>query len=92
MGKIIKTSGEIIDFNPANGKEFTLEEMQGVVGGYIELTLTADEKNYMVINEEGKLNSLPLNPKATEIFNGNTNSLRDIIVGDVLLASPSEIS
>jgi hypothetical protein len=89
MGKIIKTNGEIIDFSPKekNG-EFSLEELQSVVGGYIELVRCLDGKNFMIINEDGKGLKLPINHKATEIYSGNR--LVDFIVGDVVLCNSIE--
>lgn len=36
---------------PANGSDFTLEEMQAIVGGYIEL-VELDGSTTMVVNEE----------------------------------------
>ena len=35
MATLIKVSGEVVEVHPA-GKVFTLKEMQGYVGGYIE--------------------------------------------------------
>lgn len=32
MAQIIKASGEVIEISPANGKHFSLKEMQDVVG------------------------------------------------------------
>lgn len=78
---IVKTDGSITELKPLNGTDFTLEEMQGVVGGYIEVVGTMDESRVMVLNEEGKLKKLPLNSKATAIY----PNLADIIVGDVLV-------
>ena len=37
MTEIIKTDGTRQPVQPANGSDFTLEEMQAIVGGYIEL-------------------------------------------------------
>ena len=37
MTEIIKTDGTRQPVQPANGSVFTLEEMQAIVGGYIEL-------------------------------------------------------
>ena len=38
--KIYKASGEIIDIYPENNKNFSLTELQNIVGGYIEIILT----------------------------------------------------
>lgn len=79
---ILKTDGTTEAFN-----DNSLEGMQRVVGGWIEIVPTHDGKD-MVINEEGKLKDLPLNEKATEmarIF------AEDYIVGDVIIAEKGEI-
>lgn len=76
---IIKTSGEKKEVKPKNGTDFKLAELQAIVGGYIEVVPTKDGK-IMIVNEEGKLHGLELNPKATELL-----GFPDIIVGDVLV-------
>lgn len=38
----------------------TLEELQRIVGGFIE-TIRFDEQSVLIVNEEGKLRGLPLN-------------------------------
>jgi hypothetical protein len=83
IGKLIKANGELTEVSPANGKKFGLDELQKFVGGYIEiLSLGA---LVMVVNEEGKLNGLPVNLNATDIWG------KDVIVGDVLICSPNLI-
>jgi hypothetical protein len=68
MAKIIKTDGQIVPVEPKNGKDFKLEELQRIVGGYIQLFYLANESGeVMVMNEEGKIEGLPLNEKATEL-------------------------
>jgi hypothetical protein len=50
------------------GSHWSLEELQGLVGGYIEVARTIDGR-FMVINELGKvLTPLPLNAQATRIY------------------------
>ena len=75
---------------PANGKTFTLEEMQGFVGGYIEaLRLTGN--SVMYLNEDGKRLDLPYNLVADMLAHRMTLiAPNDRIVGDVLIASLSE--
>lgn len=89
MAKLIKSNGEITEVKPKKGKFFSLEELQGYVGGYIEFVgLNGD---IMVVNEEGKLNDLPYNEKATKFFQFVHGDI-DVIVGDVLIASQKEIN
>jgi len=92
MGRLIRVDGTEEDYLPANGKEFTLEEMQGVVGGYIEI-IGLNQGRVMVLNEEGKLEGLLKNTKATEMARpGEFIFAGDYICGDVLVAEPGEIS
>lgn len=83
MAQIIKTTGKIIETEPSNGTDFSLTELQAVVGGFIEVVHLPDGR-LMVVNDEGKLNGLPVNPKASELY-------PDIIVGDVLVCEHYEI-
>lgn len=89
MGKIIKTNGEILDYTPKNKSgEFSLKELNSVVGGYIEVVRCLDNKNFLIINEDGKSMNLDVNHKATELYCGNR--LVDFIVGDVVLCNAKE--
>ena len=87
MATLIKSSGEEISVTPINKKDFGLDELQKLVGGFIEMVRTKDGKT-MIINEEGKINDLPINYKATSIY---PNNEFDFIVGDVLICSENEI-
>lgn len=84
MAKIYKTTGEVIEVEPKNGKDFKLKELQEIVQGYIEL-VNLSSTEYMVVNEEGHLIGLPLNPSATVLYK------KDLIVGDVLICKKSQI-
>ena len=85
MAKWIKTSGEVIEVSPKNdGKCFTLEELKGFVGGWIEC-IHVSPKQVMVINEDGKLLKLPYNAVATEALRMALQPTDDFIVGDALL-------
>lgn len=84
MAQIIKTTGEIIETEPKNGIDFQLDELQAVVGGFIEIVHLSNGK-IMVVNEEGKLDGLPVNNKASELY-------PDIIVGDVLVCDLKQIN
>ena len=78
-----------VDVSPKNGTDFTLEELQSFVGGYIEV-LPLGETHLMVINEEGKLNGLPINVRATHLFR-LAYETNDCIVGNALICKASEI-
>ena len=83
MARWIKTNGETIEVHPKNGVDFSLEELQGFVGGFIEI-VRVDDDRIMVVNEEGKLNELPVNGIATYMA-------RELIVGDVLVCKADEV-
>lgn len=89
MAKIIQANGETIDVNPQNGNDFKLAELQTIVDGYIEIIWLPNEE-IMVINEEGKLIGLPINNEATKIYH-DAFGFNDVIVGDVLLCSKSQV-
>lgn len=75
MDTIIKATGETITF--PHKRFYELEELQKIVGGYIELVYLLNDE-VMVVNEEGLLYNLPYNVKASNYANRP-------IVGDVLI-------
>lgn len=88
---IIKTDGSVVETEPADGKMFTLEELQAIVGGYIEIIYLNDER-LMVLNEDGKFQRLKRNQKATELAHRhNAIFASDFIVGDVAVINSSQI-
>jgi hypothetical protein len=68
------------------GDFWTLEELQGLVGGYIEVLRTIDNR-IMVVNEMGKLMELPLNKQATRIYQ---HGRVDPIVGPAIVSDSKE--
>lgn len=74
-----------------NGKKFSLDEMQKYVGGLIDLIRFPDGRT-MIVNDEGKLDDLPVNGKASAIFRRQfpiekyPHNNDGIIVGDVLIS------
>jgi len=71
----------------------TLADYQQAVGGYVEMIPLADHQLVIIANEEGKLRSLALNPRATYLW-WLLNPQRignDELVGDVLLVGGVEI-
>lgn len=90
MALWIKATAPAETVSPANGKTFTLAELQHFVGGYIEV-LELSDGTLMYLNEDGKLNELPYNPVADEIAHRLTGiAWNDGIVGDVLIATEEE--
>ena len=90
MAKIYRTNGEVLDIEPKNGTDFQLEELQAIVGGLIQIIEISDTE-IMVMNEEGKLENLPFNEKATEIYQKSILGVGDCIVGDVLVCKDEEV-
>ena len=70
--------------------EPTLESAQEFVGGYVA-GITFPNGDYLIINEEGKLKGLPLNPEATALWRAtfdNDNYItgrKDFVVGPAIL-------
>ena len=61
----------------------SLEELQKLVGGYIQIVIDRFGEQ-LIVNEEGVLMGLPYNRKATELLNSKFN-VQDFIVGDAVL-------
>lgn len=89
MARLLKTDGSTPFVEPKNGKSFTLDELQGYVGGDIEC-VHASKRLIFVMNEEGKLRELAVNRKATVFYRMLMHN-SDFLVGDVLLCSTDEI-
>ena len=72
-------------------KEPTLKEMQDFVGGLIQVLTGANGNEDIVINEEGKMNGLPMNIVATTMWLGedwddDTSAMKyDYIVGNAMI-------
>ena len=86
---IYRADGSRQETSPKNGTDYTLEELQAIVDGYIELVHSADGEQLMVVDEEGKLKAKPRNDAATlwYIHNGGM----DMIAGDVLICAADRI-
>ena len=74
---------EMVQMIHPKGAHWTLEELQELVGGYIEIVRTIDGR-FMVINETGKMVTpmLPLNKNATRIY---LHGRHDPIVGPAVV-------
>lgn len=84
FAKVIKATGEEVAVTPKNGTDFSLEELQTIVGGYIEIVYDKDG-NLIVLDSEGKFKDKGINAAATSLY-GNPY---DVIVGNVLYCSPN---
>jgi len=67
-----------------------LKAAQDFVGGYVE-GITFPNGDYLIINEEGKLKNLPLNPEATALWRATFTKDKyafgydDFVVGPAIL-------
>ena len=84
---IITPNNEILKSAPKQNI-YSLEELQEIVGGYIEIVFLPN-KFCLVVNEEGKLNNLPINSIATEIM--QQHGINDIIVGNALYCNINQL-
>lgn len=82
------TDGERRIVTPSNGTDFSLEELQQFVGGYIEIIRLSGNR-LMIINEEGKVWNLPLNCQATMVY--QKEGKIDVIVGNALVCGTDKI-
>lgn len=92
MATLIKADGTKKTIQPQNGTDFSLEELQKYVDGYIEVVyLRNQEDEIMVINEDGK-ERYPTNQTATKLaLKHRAIFPQDWIDGDVVLCKNSEV-
>ena len=90
MAEIIYPNGESLPFEPKDGKEFSLKELQDAVGGLIEVVSLSNGK-LMIINEEGKFKNLESNHVATELFTPESRIFPDHIVGNAIVMEREEM-
>lgn len=64
----------------------TLEALQAKVDGHIEV-IGLTERWKLIINEEGKLRRLPINQKATRLFQSFCYNSNDFVVGSAVVAA-----
>lgn len=83
-GVVVSPEGEMKLVKPKNGTDFKLAELSRFVKGHIEIVRTISDM-IMVVNEEGLLDGLDVNPVASNLYSGPTP-----IVGHVLIC-PSEL-
>ncbi len=85
MATLIKSNGVQQEVSPKNGTDYSLEELQGFVGGDIEI-ISVSPTEIMVLNEEGLIYGLPFNIKASDMFGEG-----GYVVGDVLICKNEEV-
>jgi len=95
MAKFITWDGGEKEVKPADGKRFTLKELQDYVGGCFEL-IVLPSRRVMYLNENGKNDGLIKNELATKIWNEEypiekyPNNNDGLVVGNVLILSAKE--
>lgn len=87
----VLTNGEVHITCPQNSTSYSLEEMQGIVEGWIEPIYSYKSNEVLVVNEEGMLKGLPINKKATEWFRKNDAFGKGFIYGNALLTTNDKI-
>lgn len=97
MALIIKTDGTITEIPKGDARLNNLSWLQEQVGGYLEgftfrapVDVHGNPFDAMMLNEEGKLKGLALNPIATKIARAG-GLAADVIVGDVIVFVNGEI-
>ena len=85
------TNGSRQEVLPANKETFTLEELQGFVGGTVQFAYLADGR-IIVVNDDGKVLNLPFNAAATALFNQGDRLWYDPIMGNALVAHDDYLS
>lgn len=84
----VDEKGIMTPIEPKNKRTYSLEELQRMVSGYIEMVDLG--KYYLVVNEEGKLRHMSPNPIATFWLSLATGS-HDEVVGPALLIGKEAI-
>ena len=83
MATLYKTDGTSEQVTPANGQDFRLEELQGYVGGLIDI-VRLEDGDLLVVNDEGLIHGLPLNEQASWIAGS-------VLTGDVVRCADTEV-
>lgn len=89
---IVLEAGKSEGYVQSYPESLSLKEMQDLVGGYIELVYL-NEKQFMVVNEDGHILGLPYNQAANNILaiQRPEFSQRNVIVGNVFLIDRTDI-
>ncbi len=68
MGTIYYHDGREEKRTPANGRDWQLDELHAIVGGWLEMIPLHDGSGrILVLNEDGKGLKLPVNQKASDL-------------------------
>lgn len=88
MAKLYKIGYPIREVKPKDGKKFTLQEAQSLVGGFVELVHLNGDR-ILLCDEEGVLKRKPVNQMAT--LDAKRHGWRgNFLVGSVLFLKDKE--
>lgn len=89
MGLLIEANGKKKTVIPKEGAHYTLEELQGYVGGYVE-RIDMFNGSAMYVDEDGKAKNLPYNTFATKVLMKLGALPCDYIRGNALIVRNEE--
>ena len=87
--KIIYTDKGAEDYTPKNGTTFELEEMQKIIGGYVE-PIRLNDGRMIIVDEDGKSKDKAVNIPATNILRRD-HYTTDYIVGTAIVCDADMI-
>ena len=88
---VIYPDGFVREFpDPDRDEGYTLEELQEVVGGPIQV-VNASNNRIAICHEEGKIVGLDYNALATQVVGEDSLMAKDYMVGPVLFCQPEHV-
>ena len=63
----LSLNSNVEEFPPADGKRYTIEELQEMVGGFFQI-VSLEEKHIVLANEDGLSKRLPRNEFASYLY------------------------
>jgi hypothetical protein len=86
-GLVIPPEGETVKVAPENGHDFKFEEMYELLDCEIIQHIALPDGRSMWADELGKMKELPINSKATKLY----DKQYDVVVGTVLVTEPGAV-
>lgn len=90
MAQLIKTTGEVIEISPENGKKFTCQECYKLIGCELVELVSLKKYQQMICDEEGMINGSLPNPEATRILRESFGPFAQVIYGNVIVCKNRE--
>lgn len=91
MATIIKTNGDRAEITLETDDRQQLAQLQAAVGGFIQIIELTRTQQLLIVNEEGLIDDLPINPTATELAYGYALMAQGGIRGNVVLCARAEL-